>query len=158
MTAARAAWPRANSATGCLACHTRAVPRSRLVLAGLLALVLAALAAPAVSLAGGGGSAGDQQYTDPFSGGGTSHSTSTAQATTPTPAPAPAPAPAPGSAATSATPTTPTADPTATIATATPLSTVATLPYTGYDLWTAAGFGLTMVAGGLVLRRRTRRA
>ena len=34
-----------------------------------------------------------------------------------------------------------------------------TLPYTGYDAWTAVGFGLTLVAGGAALRwhLRTRR-
>ncbi|MGI8713945.1 MAG: hypothetical protein ACR2NR_12370 [Solirubrobacteraceae bacterium] len=132
------------------------MPRSRLVLAGWLAVLALALTLPAVSLAGGGGSAGDQQYTDPFSGGGTQHSTSTpAPSTTPSPAssttPAPAPAPAP-----SAAPTT-SADPTATIATSAGGAATAsssTLPYTGYDLWVGVGFGVTMVAGGLVLRRR----
>ena len=33
-----------------------------------------------------------------------------------------------------------------------------TLPYTGYDAWTAVGFGLALVAGGVVVRWRVRRS
>ena len=33
----------------------------------------------------------------------------------------------------------------------------ATLPYTGYDSWLAAGLGFVLVAGGLGLRARLRR-
>jgi len=54
-------------------------------------------------------------------------------------------------------------EPTATIAGG-PTATMAggsstKLPYTGYDAWTAVGFGLTLVAGGAALRwhLRTRR-
>jgi LPXTG-motif cell wall-anchored protein len=126
----------------------------------MLVLVLLALTVPAVSLAdGGGGSAGDQQYTDPFSstsGGATSTApaTTTSAALTPTATSSPAPSTTPPS---SAAPTT-SADPTATIATATATASSKTLPYTGYDAWTAVGFGLALVAGGMVLRRRTHRA
>ncbi len=131
----------------------------------MLALLVVALAVPAVSLAGG--SAGDQQYTDPFSGGnGGSHTaptTTSAPAATPTttsgatvtrtasPVPAQT-ATAPASAAdpttAAAVPTT-AGEPTATIA-----GSSGTLPYTGYDAWTAVGFGLTLVAGGGALRWR----
>jgi hypothetical protein len=138
----------------------------------MLLLLLVALAVPAVSLAGG--SAGDQQYTDPFSGSsGGSH---TAPTTTSSPAPATtttsrapvtrtaSPVPAQTSAAPSSTPASG-ADPTTAAAVPTtggdPTATIAgrsstTLPYTGYDAWTAVGFGLTLVAGGAALRRRMR--
>ncbi len=129
----------------------------------MLVLVLLALAIPAVSLAGG--SAGDQQYTDPFSGGSGGGGAQTATTTT-SPAPAtttaspaapqttssPAASTDPASSVTSTT----AAAPTATIA-ATPTGTntpQSTLPYTGYDAWTAVGFGVTLVAGGLALRWR----
>jgi hypothetical protein len=147
--------------TRCPACHTRAVPRSRSVLAGMLLLLALALAAPAVSLAGG--SAGDQQYTDPFSGGSGAGSRT---ASTSTSAPATTPPQTTTSPSASTTPATPTnaTDP-ATVAavsstagepTATMASTSPTLPYTGYDAWTAIGFGLTLAAGGAVLRWRVR--
>jgi hypothetical protein len=126
----------------------------------MLLVVMVALAVPAVTLAGG--SAGDQQYTDPFSGGG-SH---TAGTTPSSPAPStttssPAPQQTTSSAVPSTTPaasTTPGTDPTAA---AQPTATIAgpsstTLPYTGYDAWTAVGFGLTLVAGGATLRWRVR--
>jgi hypothetical protein len=151
------------AATRCPACNTRAVPRSRFVLAGMLLLVALALALPAVSLAGG--SAGDQQYTDPFSGGSGGGASQTAATTTSAPATTgPAPAQTTSSPA-STTPATPTgsADPTSAAAVPTtagePTATIAgsgspTLPHTGYDAWTAVGFGLTLVAGGAVLRWR----
>jgi hypothetical protein len=130
----------------------------------MLLLLALALAVPAVSLAGGRGSAGDQQYTDPFSGGsgGSSHP---AGSTTSAPATSTTPAQTTSSPAASTTPATPTssADPTTASAVPTtagePTATIAgppstTLPYTGYDAWTAVGFGLTLVAGGAVLRWR----
>jgi hypothetical protein len=127
----------------------------------MLLLILVALAVPAVSLAGG--SAGDQQYTDPFGGssGSGSHSASTS---TPSPAPTTSsPAQTTPSAAPSTTPaaSTNSADPTTAAAVPTtagePTATMAggpstTLPYTGYDAWTAVGFGLTLLAGGAALR------
>jgi LPXTG-motif cell wall-anchored protein len=132
-----------------------------LFIAGLLALVVG-LAVPALSLAGG--SAGDQQYTDPFGGASGSHSasaTTTTPATTTasaTPTSTASPEPSTGSAdpttaagSSSGELATTAGEPTATIATSTP-----TLPYTGYDAWTAVGFGITLVAGGLILRRRVR--
>ncbi len=118
-----------------------------------------ALAVPAVTLASGGGSAGDQQYTDPFAGTpapGKSKPKTTA--TTPPPttstapaAPAPAtPAPTPvASTSSSSDPTTPTA----TIAS----STAGTLPHTGYDDRLAAALGFVLVGGGLLVRARLRR-
>lgn len=123
-------------------------------------LVLGAimLAVPAVTLASGGGSAGDQQYTDPFAGTPTSTATHTAAPpTTTTAAPAAATTPA-------SSPTTLSAAPTSTLGSTMPSGSTSStsaaaqpqLAYTGYDAWMAAGFGLVLVAGGLVLRRRTR--
>jgi hypothetical protein len=149
--------------TGGAACNTRAVPRSRSVVAGMMLLVLIALTVPAVSLAGG--SAGDQQYTDPFSGGSGGASTHTA-ATTTSSAPAtttssPAPAassPVAATPTTSADPSTVAAATTASDSAATMATSSPTLPYTGYDAWTAVGFGLTLLAGGTVIRWRVRRS
>jgi LPXTG-motif cell wall-anchored protein len=131
----------------------------------MLLLGALALAVPAVTLASGGGSAGDQQYTDPFaSTPPKTKSTPQTTATTPPPTTATAPAstapaaPAPtttsqatpvASTATSSDPTTPTA----TIAS----STAGTLPHTGYDSWLAAALGFVLVSGGLLLRARLRR-
>jgi hypothetical protein len=120
-----------------------------------------ALAVPAVTLASGGGSAGDQQYTDPFAGTapGKSKSKTTSTQTTST-APATQPSTTPPAPTTSATPVAststasdPTTTPTATIAT----STTGELPRTGYDGWLAAGLGFVLVSGGLGLRSRLRR-
>jgi LPXTG-motif cell wall-anchored protein len=129
----------------------------------MLLLGALALAVPAVTLAAGGGSAGDQQYTDPF-GGTSSPTTSTAKTTSTTPATT-STAPATAAPTTTATPvaSTPTAStpagsdpttPTATIAS----STAGTLPRTGYDSWVAAALGFVLVGGGLALRVRARRA
>ena len=123
-----------------------------------------ALAVPAATLAANGGSAGDQQYTDPFAG--TPAPTSTQTSTTPAPAPATATAPV-ASTPSAGTPAPVTATPAASpaagsetpAATTTPVPTHPTeLPFTGYDSWLAAGLGAAMVAGGLVLRRRARAA
>jgi len=110
-----------------------------------------ALSVPAASLASGGGSAGDQQYTDPFANTTTAKSTTTAPAATSTATPAPATAPASAPA-----PVTPTA----TAAATTTSTTVApsTLPFTGFDSRLAGALGVSMIAGGMILRRRTRRA
>ena len=142
--------------------------RSRLLATFLLVLGLIALAAPMVALAGGG-SAGDQQYTDPLANQH-KHSTTTttsspAASSTPAPAPAPTtstatPAPTPTSSA-ATTSTTPATTPTATIATgtSTPATTGAKqLPYTGYDSALAAGLGFVLVLGGAGLRLRSRRS
>jgi hypothetical protein len=125
--------------------------RHVLVCLGLLAL----LAGPTVALAQGGGSAGDQQYTDPF--GSTTHSSTTHTQTQPqqtTTAPVTTPP------ATSTTPATVTSS---ADAGSTPVATAAssngkTLPYTGLDLWTVVGVGLTLMASGLLIRVRSRRA
>jgi hypothetical protein len=127
----------------------------------MLLLVLVALAVPAVSLAGG--SAGDQQYTDPFSGGSGGSGPHTATSSPATTTSSPAPAQTTPSAAPSTTPaaSTSSADPTTAAAVPTtagePTATMAggsstTLPHTGYDAWTAVGFGVTLVAGGAALR------
>jgi LPXTG-motif cell wall-anchored protein len=113
-----------------------------------------ALAVPAVTLASGGGSAGDQQYTDPFAGTpapGKSKPKTTATTPPPTTSTAPAtPAPTPvASTSSSSDPTTPTA----TIAS----STAGTLPHTGYDGRLAAALGFALVGGGLLVRARVRR-
>jgi hypothetical protein len=139
----------------------------------MLLLVLVALAVPAASLAGG--SAGDQQYTDPFAGGSGGSGSHTAGTTTSSPAPAqttstPAPAQTTSSPAppTTVAASTNSADPTTAAAVSTtagePTATMASgssteLPQTGYDAWTAVGFGLTLVVGGAALRwhLRTRR-
>lgn len=143
-----------------------------------------ALGAPAAALADG--SAGDQQYNDPFAGGGgnattTTHSdptattppmpsttpttrettpaTSPAPATTTTTAPAPAPASADTTVANAAVHPSTSAGPTATIAGGSSAGgSSSTLPYTGYDAWAGAGFGAAMLAAGIGLRLRTRRA
>jgi LPXTG-motif cell wall-anchored protein len=128
----------------------------------MLLLGALALAVPAVTLAaGGGGSAGDQQYTDPFGGTSTPTSKPKTTATTPpqtTPTPAPAPTTSATPVASTQTATTQTSSdpttPTATIAS----STTGTLPRTGYDSWLAAGLGFVLVGGGLALRVRARRA
>jgi LPXTG-motif cell wall-anchored protein len=132
--------------------------RLRLAVAGILTVGLLALAVPAASLAGG--SAGDQQYTDPFSGSSSHTATARASATT-TSSPAPstttapaasAPDPTTANAASTTADATTTADePTATIATSSPM-----LPHTGYDAWTAVGFGIVLIGGGIALRRRVR--
>jgi hypothetical protein len=126
----------------------------------MLLLGALALAIPAATLASGGGSAGDQQYTDPFGGTNpgkskpktTSTSTPTAstQPATTTPAVTPTSSATPvASTSTSSDPTTPTA----TIAS----TTTGELPHTGYDGWLAAALGFGLVGGGLGLRARLRR-
>jgi cytoskeletal protein RodZ len=135
----------------------------------MLLLILVALAVPAVSFAGG--SAGDQQYTDPFGGtsGSGSHSASTSTSSPPTTTSSPAQTTPSAAPSTTPAASTPAADPTTAAAAPTtagePTATMAggsstTLPYTGYDAWTAVGFGLTLLAGGAALRwhLRARRA
>jgi hypothetical protein len=141
------------------------VHRPRLLIAVCLTLGLLALALPAASLAGG--SAGDQQYTDPFGGGAakpaqTTTASTPASTSTPVAPPATTTAAAPPATTPAApaqtTPVAPAAanptapDPTAT--TATSSDPPATLPMTGYSAWMAGGFGAVMLASGLALRRR----
>jgi LPXTG-motif cell wall-anchored protein len=139
-----------------------AVRTSRWLVLSLLVLGALALSVPAVTLASGGGSAGDQQYTDPFGGtsapkkGPSKPATTSTPATTTTSSPAattPPPAPAATSPAAAADPTTATSDPT------TPTATTANeLPHTGYDSWMAGALGMALVGGGMLLRARVRRA
>ena len=128
----------------------------------MLLLGVLALAVPAVALAGGGGSAGDQQYTDPFGGtspGKSKPKTTSTSAPPTTTSSAPATTTPPATPTTSATPVTGTSTasdpttPTATIAS----TTAGQLPHTGYDGWLAAALGFALVGGGLVLRARLRR-
>jgi hypothetical protein len=126
--------------------------RHVLVCLGLLAL----LAGPTVALAQGGGSAGDQQYTDPF--GSTTHSSTTHTQTQPQQTTTSAPVTTPPATSTTPATVTSSAD-----AGSTPVATAAssngkTLPYTGLDLWTVVGVGLTLMASGLLIRVRSRRA
>jgi len=121
----------------------------------MLVLGLLAMLAPAASLAGCSGSAGDQQYVDPLAGCHKHKGSTTPAATTTPSAATTTPSASATPPATAASSTTPTAT-TATGAGATgkdPSSK--TLPYTGFETWEAAGFGLILLAGGLVLRRRT---
>lgn len=126
--------------------------RHVLVCLGLLAL----LPGPTVALAQGGGSAGDQQYTDPF--GSTTHSSTTHTQTQPQQTTTSAPVTTPPATSTTPATVTSSAD-----AGSTPVATAAssngkTLPYTGLDLWTVVGVGLTLMASGLLIRVRSRRA
>jgi LPXTG-motif cell wall-anchored protein len=127
----------------------------------MLLLGALALAVPAVTVASGGGSAGDQQYTDPFAGTpAPSKSKPKTTATTPPPttstAPA-APAPTTTQQATAVAGTSTASDPTTPTATIAS-STASTLPHTGYDGALAAALGFVLMGGGLVLRARARRA
>jgi hypothetical protein len=146
-----------------MACHTRAVPGLRKIVSYLLLLGALVLAVPAVTLAAGGGSAGDQQYTDPFAtqpGSGSSHKSTTPSTTTTAAAPATTTT-APAPVTTTTAPATASSDPTtATTPTATTASnpSAKTLPYTGYDSWLAGGFGLVMAGAGLGLRRKAQRS
>jgi LPXTG-motif cell wall-anchored protein len=139
-------------------------------LAALLVVLGAlALTVPAVALAGG--SAGNNQYTNPFGSGTTSQPTKTTppqtssttvpETTTSAPPPATAVSPATTSPATETTSAVTTASgPTATAAAAPGVGTTAGgkgLPRTGYGVWEIAGFGLVMLAGGFFVRRRGRR-
>jgi hypothetical protein len=118
-------------------------------------------AAPAGALATGGGSAGDQQYIDPLAG---LHSHAH-KPTTSTPSP-PSPSPSTGAASgtsnttsgaqVAGTTTSSTNDPTAT--TATTASGGRKLPFTGFDPLPGVAAGATLIAGGLVLRRKARSA
>ncbi|MGH2856583.1 MAG: LPXTG cell wall anchor domain-containing protein [Solirubrobacteraceae bacterium] len=122
-----------------------------IVVASVLAL---ALAIPAVTLAAGGGSAGDQQYTDPFAGSPTTATTTPThtQTATSTPTATSAP-PTPSASAT-------TPQSTVTLTSNDPTATTAhqQLPYTGYDSWLAGALGFSLVGAGVVVRRRARRA
>jgi hypothetical protein len=113
--------------------------------------LLAILSGPTAAALASGGSAGDQQYTDPF---GSTKTTSTQTATGQPTATTPAPATTGGTVA-----SVPGTTPVATAATSTASAgTGKTLPYTGLDLWTVSGLGLTLLVSGLLIRFRSRRA
>jgi cytoskeletal protein RodZ len=130
--------------------------RHVLVCLGLLAFVSLGCATAAVAQ---GGSAGDQQYTDPFGSTKTSSQTSTQpQGTTPSTTPATTTSAPSGTAAATTTPTATSGSyagtPAATAASDT--SSSKTLPFTGINVWTVAGLGLTLTAAGLLIRLRSR--
>jgi hypothetical protein len=126
----------------------------------LIVLGLVAMAVPAIALAGG--SAGNNQYTNPFGSTSPSSPPATSSTASAPPATTPAQTTPPSSTSPAVDPGTATADPTATAAAGAAPSTTTTsgrsLPRTGYLDWEAAGFGLVLVAGGLVVRKRARRA
>lgn len=127
-----------------------AVVRPRLLVVLSLVLALSVVLAPA-ALAGG--SAGDNQYTDPLAGthhSGTSSSPAGANTTTSSPTPSSSPA---TSAPTATVATTTTTTP---AATTTSKAAAKTLPFTGYSDWEAGALGALLVVGGLSLRRRVR--
>jgi hypothetical protein len=110
-----------------------------------IAAVLAGLSlalAPAAAHAQNG--AGDQQYQDPFAGGGQTQTTPKAQQPS-----------APLSQARPPTSTRPTPAPQATTATAAPAAQ-GQLPRTGLDVRLVAGAGLVLLLAGLALRLRLR--
>jgi LPXTG-motif cell wall-anchored protein len=128
------------------------MPRSRraVMLLGLLAVLV--LGAPMAALAAGGGSAGDQQYTDPLGS-----STTTRTATTRTTTTGTTPATTTATPATATTPPTPT--PTATVATGQTISkTASQLPNTGYGAILAGALGVGLLAAGIIIRTRPRRS
>ncbi len=113
-----------------------------LCLFGALAILV-----PAAALATGP-SAGDQQYVDPLGGSHHGSTTTTTAPTTTTPAATPS----------SSTPTATTSSASTTTATGSSGSTGSkTLPFTGMNVWLAAGIGVFMLALGAGLRRSTRR-
>ncbi|MGH2895251.1 MAG: LPXTG cell wall anchor domain-containing protein [Solirubrobacteraceae bacterium] len=132
----------------------------RWLVTSILLLGALALAVPAVTLASGGGSAGDQQYTDPFAGTAPGKSKpKTTTTSTPTTSTTPAtttPPPTPTASATPAASTSSSSDPTPTATIAS--TTTGELPHTGYDGWLAAALGFVLVGGGLGLRARLRRS
>lgn len=123
----------------------------RFRLAFVCLCLLAILSGPTAAALASGGSAGDQQYTDPFGSTKTSSQTTSSQAAPTTSAATPA-------SPTTATVATVTGTPTATAATTASAGTGKTLPYTGLNLWTVSGLGLTLLISGLLIRIRSRRA
>ena len=119
-------------------------------------LSVLALAAPATALAG---SAGDQQYQDPFGGsnnsGQNNSSGSSGSSSSPTPTPVPTTPPTSGGSTPTPTPV-PTTAPTAPTPTTTTTATGAGLPRTGLDAWQVALLGLGLLCAGSGLRLRLR--
>ena len=152
--------------------------RQFLLCLGVLGVL--ALAAPAVTLAqgGGGASAGDNQYVNPLgnSGSGSSSSGSSGSHSSGSSSSGSSGSSSSSSGSGEAAPTTTSSAPTDTAPTATtssappttaspsdPSGTTAsgstqTLPYTGFNDGLAAVCGLALVGGGLLLRRRVRRS
>ncbi|MFZ0388477.1 MAG: LPXTG cell wall anchor domain-containing protein [Solirubrobacteraceae bacterium] len=130
----------------------------------LVGVGIATLAAPATSVAA---CAGCAQYTNPL-GSTTQPATQTASQTTSPPATQTATPPptTPASTGTAVAPadtaTTMDPEPTATAASGAAAGSSTTsgqaLPRTGFDSWTIVGFGVVLIGGGLVVRRRMRRA
>jgi cobalamin biosynthesis Mg chelatase CobN len=138
------------------------VIRRRQLLGSLAVIAALAMLVPSVALAGGGGSAGDQQYVDPLAGSSpsgskshsgsssTTHSTAPSTSSSTSPASTPPPSSSTGSTAVSS-------DATATSsasAKADPPST--TLPRTGMDVTLAVAIALGMLGAGVALRRTVR--
>jgi eukaryotic-like serine/threonine-protein kinase len=129
---------------------------SRRLVTVMLLLGVLVLSIPAVTLAaGGGGSAGDQQYTDPFAGSSTPTTATHTSTATQTVTQQPTTSTPPPSTVAQTTGTLATTDP-MTTPTATTASTE--LPYTGYDSWLAGAVGFALVGGGLALRHRVRQS
>jgi LPXTG-motif cell wall-anchored protein len=128
----------------------------------LLGAGIASLVAPSTSVAA---CAGCAQYTNPL-GTTTQSATQTASQTTSsvtqtTPPVTQSAPPDTSTAGASATATTTDPEPTATAASAaagSETTSTRALPHTGYDSWMIVGFGVALVGGGLVVRRRIRRA
>jgi LPXTG-motif cell wall-anchored protein len=135
----------------------------------LVGVGIATLVAPATSVAS---CAGCAQYTNPL-GSSTqsasqtesqtaSQTTSAPSTQTATPPPSTTPASTGAAVAPTETATTTDPEPTATAASgAAPGSSTTAgpaLPRTGFDSWTIVGFGVALVGGGLIVRRRIRRA
>ena len=134
----------------------------------LVGVGIASLVVPAHSVAA---CASCAQYTNPLGSSTQSQTQTTPPATQTTSPPAtqtaaapPATTPAPAATVAPAqTPTITDPEPTATAASGVAGDSATTasgpqLPHTGYDSWTVVGFGVVLLGGGLVVRRRLRRA
>jgi cytoskeletal protein RodZ len=133
----------------------------------LIVLGTLALAMPAFALAGG--SAGNNQYTNPF--GSTTPSSPPATSSTSSAPPATTPATTPASTTPATTPQSSTAPtPTSVATTGEPTATAAagaapgttggsgpSLPRTGYIVGEGVGFGLVLIVSGVLIRRRVQR-
>jgi LPXTG-motif cell wall-anchored protein len=131
----------------------------------LVGVGIATLAAPATSVAA---CAGCAQYTNPLGSTtqpATHSATQTASQTTSAPSTQTATPTTPASTGTAVAPadtaTTMDPEPTATAASGAAAGSSTTsgqaLPRTGFDSWTIVGFGVVLIGGGFVVRRRIRR-
>lgn len=127
---------------------------------------IASLVVPATSAAS---CAGCAQYTNPL--GSTTQSATTTASQTASPPATQTATPPPSNTTPASTGTAVAPNETATTTNPLPTATAASgvgggssttagpaLPHTGYDSWTVVGFGVVLVGGGLVVRRRIRRA